>query len=455
MTDPAATTVQPSQPDLGWLGIMRLGLVQACIGSMVVLATSTMNRVMVVEWGVPALLPGVLIAWHYLIQIIRPRFGHGSDQGGRRTPWILGGILVLTLGGIGAACATALMGSQFIAGVLLAIGAYTTIGIGVGASGTSLLALLAKRVSPMRRPAAATIVWLMMIFGFVLTAGLAGKFLDPFSPERLVMVTATVGIIICLLTVLALWRIESEGLLVSPQEPAKSGQHFRDALAEVWAEPAARRLTIFIFTSMLAYSAQELVFEPFAGSVLGLTPGESTQLTGLQHGGALSGMILVAFAGARIGTMSGWIMSGCFASALGLCALALAGIAGSMFDIRPIVFLLGFANGTFAVSAIGMMMRLAGTGTPGREGMRMGIWGGAQAVAFAFGGLAGTGASDLARGIFGAPDLAYASVFFAQALLFIIAALQARQLDAQPASPNRGRSFGLIPATAKSGRGDG
>ena len=41
MTDPAATTVQPSQPELGWLGIMRLGLVQACIGSMVVLATST------------------------------------------------------------------------------------------------------------------------------------------------------------------------------------------------------------------------------------------------------------------------------------------------------------------------------------------------------------------------------------------------------------------------------
>jgi BCD family chlorophyll transporter-like MFS transporter len=85
----------------------------------------------------------------------------------------------------------------------------------------------------------------------------------------------------------------------------------------------------------------------------------------------------------------------------------------------------------------------------------MGIWGGAQAVAFAFGGLAGTGASDLARQIFGAPDIAYASVFFAQAVLFVIAAVQARQLDARPAMSNTDRSFGLIPATAKSGRGDG
>jgi BCD family chlorophyll transporter-like MFS transporter len=235
----------------------------------------------------------------------------------------------------------------------------------------------------------------------------------------------------------------------------KSAQDFRDALIEVWAEPSARRLTIFIFTSMLAYSAQELVFEPFAGSVLGLTPGESTQLTGLQHGGALCGMILVALAGARIGTLSGWIMSGCIASAIGLCALAMSGLAGSAFDIRPIVFLLGFANGTFAVSAIGTMMRLAGRGTPGREGMRMGIWGGAQAVAFAFGGLAGTGASDLARQIFGVPDMAYASVFFAQALLFVIAAIQARQLDDRPATSKTGRPFGLIPATAKSGQGDG
>ena len=41
-------------------------------------------------------------------------------------------------------------------------------------------------------------------------------------------------------------------------------------LPQVWAEPSARRFTVFIFVSMLAYSAQELLVEPFAGLVFGL-----------------------------------------------------------------------------------------------------------------------------------------------------------------------------------------
>ena len=39
---------------LGWPGIVRLGLVQAALGSVVVLITSTLNRVMVVEYSLPA-----------------------------------------------------------------------------------------------------------------------------------------------------------------------------------------------------------------------------------------------------------------------------------------------------------------------------------------------------------------------------------------------------------------
>ena len=68
-------------------------------------------------------------------------------------------------------------------------------------------------------------------------------------------------------------------------------------MAEVWSEPTARHFTIFVFVSMLAFSAQDLILEPFAGSVFGLTPGASTQLSGLQHGGVLLGMLTVAFAG--------------------------------------------------------------------------------------------------------------------------------------------------------------
>ena len=54
----------PSSKALGWLGIARLGLVQASLGSIVVLTTSTLNRVMVVELALPAIIPGALVALH-------------------------------------------------------------------------------------------------------------------------------------------------------------------------------------------------------------------------------------------------------------------------------------------------------------------------------------------------------------------------------------------------------
>ena len=82
-------------PTLGWLQIFRLGLVQTALGAIVVLCTSTMNRVMVVELALPATLPGLLVGAHYAVQLARPKFGYDSDVGGRRTPWIVGGIATL------------------------------------------------------------------------------------------------------------------------------------------------------------------------------------------------------------------------------------------------------------------------------------------------------------------------------------------------------------------------
>ena len=320
---------------LGWLGIVRLGLVQTAIGAIVVLTTSTINRVMVVELALPAILPGLLVALHYAVQILRPRWGHGSDVGGRLTPWIIGGMAVLALGGFGAAAATALMETAFWPGVLLAACSFAAIGMGVGASGTCLLILLSRRVADARRPAAATVVWVMMIAGFIVTAGLVGHALDPFSTGRLVAVSGAVSAIALAVTVLAVRGVEAAGLHEAT-EPVAADTGFRLALKEVWEEPQARLFAIFIFVSMIAYSAQDLILEPFAGTVFGFTPGESTRLAGVQNGGVLAGMVLVAvvttLAGSRAGSLRLWAVGGCLASALALAGLALSPFAGGSFS---------------------------------------------------------------------------------------------------------------------------
>jgi len=415
------------QDAFGWLGILRLGLVQAALGAIVVLTTSTINRVMVVELALPAMLPGALVALHYAVQILRPRLGYGSDLGGRRAPWIIGGMAVLGLGGVLAALATALMASDRLLGTALAVVAFTLVGGGVGACGTNLLVLLAKRVDERRRAAAATTVWIMMIVGFVVTAGIAGHYLDPFSPARLVLVTATVSVIALAVTVAATYRIEGRASLPTADAAAPPRTPFREALAQVWSEVRARRFTVFIFVSMLAYSAQDLILEPFAGAVFGFTPGESTRLAADQHGGVLVGMLLLAGVGStawgrRLASLQTWTIIGCLASAATLFNLAAGGLLGADFPLRTAVFALGVANGVFAVAAIGAMMGLVGKGREQREGVRMGLWGAAQAVAYAIGGFLGTAAIDLTRALMEAPGPAYAFVFAAEALLFLAAA---------------------------------
>jgi BCD family chlorophyll transporter-like MFS transporter len=424
---------------LGWFGIVRLGLVQTALGAIVVLTTSTLNRVMVVEMALPAMLPGALVALHYALQIFRPRFGFGSDTGGRRTPWIVGGMAVLCAGGTIAAMATALMATHTVAGIGLAVVGFLCIGFGVGASGTTLLVLLATRTDERRRPAAATIVWVMMIAGFIVTAATAGSLLDPFSPMRLVAVASGVSLVAFVLSLIAVWGIEGDP---SPARPAAAGAQttsFRDALAEVWAEPQARRFGIFVFISMLAFSAQDLILEPFAGIVFGYTPGQSTRLSGTQNSGVLAGMVLVAIAGSaiggkRLGSLPMWTVIGCVCSALALFGLVMAAAIGPSWPLRASVFALGFFNGVYAVAAIGSMMALVSNGAPAREGVRMGLWGAAQAFAFGLGGFLGAAASDLARLVLGSPAAAYGTVFAIEGLLFLVAAVLALRLNRNPAS---------------------
>ena len=408
----------------GWPSIVRLGLVQASIGAMVMLATSLLNRVMVVEYALPAALPAGLVAWHYSVQLSRPAWGHGSDRGRRRTPWIVGGMAILASGILLAVGALSLVAARAAAGFALEIAAFALIGAGVGAAGTSLLALLATRVAPERRSAAAAITWIMMISGIIVTAGVAGSLIDPFSIDRLRVVAGGVAGVALIVTIGAVWGIEGAA---APVERA-AGVSFGAALREIWHDRDARRFTIFVFASMLAYSMQDLILEPFAGLVFAYTPGASTRLSGVQHAGVLAGMILAGVGGSAFGARSAagltrWIVGGCIGSALALAGLAMAARIGAAWPLAANVALLGFANGIFAVAAIGTMMALAGAGGERREGIRMGVWGAAQAIAFGTGGLIGAVGVDVVRRATRSDGPAFTVVFAAEALLFLVAAL--------------------------------
>jgi len=416
---------------LSWVQIVRLGLVQASLGAIVVLMTSTLNRIMAVELALPVVLPGFLVALHYGVQITRPNWGFLSDRGGNRTRWILLGMAMLASGAVGAALAIPLLASSFAAGLALSVLAYALIGLGVGAAGTSMLALLATATAPRRRPAAATITWLMMIAGIALTAIFAGPFLDPYSHARLLRVVLTVALGAVVLAALAVWGIEQR-VIAAPQPEAAP---FRQGIAEIWAEPRARAFTLFVFLSMTAYFMQELILEPYGGLVFGMSPGETTRMSGAQNGGVFLGMALVGIAatGLKLGSLRFWVVAGCLGSAATLGLIALA--SSLALPLVTLVVGLGVFNGMFAVAAIGSMMQLAGQGRERREGTRMGLWGASQAIAAGAGGFLGAALVDAFRA--GLPThTAFGFVFLIEAALFLAAAAMALRIMAPvPATP--------------------
>ena len=394
---------------------------QLCLGAVVVLTTSTLNRLMVVELALPAILSGALVALHSFVQITRPSWGFWSDAQGNRTRFIIGGMTVLSAGAFLASLMVAMGIAGQGVGLGLSVLAYVLIGVGAGASGTSLLALLATGCAPQRRAAAATITWLMMIFGIAVSSGVIGAVLDPYSPERLMIIVAVVTVGAVLLTSAAIWGVERR--VIPSRQPDDTP--LRQGLAEVWSEPRTRTFTLFIFLSMTAFFLQELILEPYAGLVFAFSPGQSTSLSGAQHGGMFVGMLAVGIAvsGLRLGTLRLWVTAGCLGSALSLAVIAALGHLGIGL-LTPAVTVLGVFNGMFAIASIGAMMQLAGQGRAGREGTRMGVWGASQAIAQGLGGFAGAALVDLLRLSESSAD-AFGFVFMLEAGLFLAAGLMA------------------------------
>jgi BCD family chlorophyll transporter-like MFS transporter len=419
-----------------WVLIARCGLAQMAIGAVAALMTSTLNRVMIVELALPATVPALLVAIHFMVQTSRSRFGFESDRLRRRTPLVLGGAVVQSLGGVLAAVGVAMAHASRGAGLALCVLAFMLIGVGMSAAGTSLLALVAERVEPKHRGGAAALLWVMMIFGIVVTAATSGAALEPFSMRRLVVVTSVVCGGAVVLSVVGMSGVEARW----PLHPGRASggvapTTFRAAWRAVSSEGDTMRFAAFVFLSMLAYSMQDLILEPFAGRVYGMTPGESTQLAASQHAGVMIGMLLAAPLSARWGTLRGWAAWGCLLSATSLLALAFLPVDVAHGTLRTAVFTLGAANGVFAVGALGAMMGMT-SGTQGDGvGLRLGVYGAAQAIAYGIGGSVGGIASDLAIAAWGDARLGYAGVFAVESALFVTAAWIAARLHAENGAP--------------------
>ena len=427
---------------MNWFSIFRLGLVQLCIGSSVVIPLSTLNRLMKVELALPATIAGFLIALHYAVQLTRVNWGHLSDKSQNRSQWIVLGMLILGIGGILASASIPLIENRFSYGIILALLSYSLIGFGVGAAGTPLLALLATYSSKSQKGFAASITFLMMILGLAITGITVGTILDPYSHQKLLKITSSLAIITIIISFLSLRNLErslqNSSHALSPNT-INSDVPILEGIKKVWMEREARLFTIFIFISMGAFSMQDPILEPFAGEVFGFTVGESTKLDGFHKIGTLIGIISIVLClsklrigfgslsivkNERLGSEKLWLITGCLFSALSLFIISLLALTFTEPNLlNSVVFIFGISNGVFTAGVLGTMLHLASRGSgDNKEGTRMGIWGAAQAYATMIAVFFSTLLVDILGLIMTSLPSVYGIVFLTAASFFIASA---------------------------------
>ena len=418
--------------------LLRLSLFQVSVGMASVLLLGTLNRVMIVELSVPAMIVAVMIALPVLIAPFRALMGFRSDTyksaiGWKRVPylwfgsiWQMGGLAVmpfalLVLGGGGA------LDVPFAGEVLAAI-AFLMTGLGLHMTQTAGLALASDRATDETRPRVVALLYVMFLVGMGVSAIIVGWLLRDFTPLKLVQVVQGAAVLTVVLNVIALWKQERVRPM-SREERAEARPAFKAAWADYTKGGDAGRLLAVVFCGTLAFNMQDVLLEPYGGEILGLSVSATTLLTALWALGALIGFALAARW--LQGQLSPYRM--CMRGLLaGIAAFSCVVFSAPMAS--PVLFYLGafgigLGGGLFAVATLTAAMTQRAAGAHAGQGLALGAWGAAQAtaagLAIALGGTIRDGIGALAEaGVFGAaltsPATGYSVVYHLEiGLLFV------------------------------------
>ncbi|MGF1445516.1 MAG: MFS transporter [Pikeienuella sp.] len=412
--------------------ILRLSLFQVSVGMCMVLLTGTLNRVMIVELGVAAWLVAVMAALPMLAAPFRAVLGFRSDThrsaiGWKRTPYLWYGTL-LQFGGLAMMpfALIVLSGEQTVgpswAGPAGAALAFLMAGTGVHMTQTAGLALATDLAPEDKRPRVVALLYVMLLLGMGISAGLFGWVLRDYSHLRLIQVIQGAALLTLLLNLIALWRQEHVRPM-SRAERAEPRPRFQDALADLLAGGRAGRLLAAVMLGTLAFSMQDILLEPYGGQVLGLSVGDTTALTALWAMGSLAGFAVAARLLGQGRDPCGLAAWGAVIGIFAFSAVVFAEPLGSAWLFRTGAGLIGLGGGLFAVGTLTAAMDL---GRGGQAGLALGAWGAAQATAaglgLALGGIIRDAVTALAEaGLLGAvldrPGIGYSVVYHLEILL--------------------------------------
>ena len=366
--------------------LLRLSLFQVTVGMAVVLLIGTLNRVMIVELGVPAWLVALMISLPLVFAPMRAMVGFRSDThrsvlGWRRVPYLWFGTL-LQFGGFAIMPFALLVlsgdgvGGPVIIGQIGAAIAFLLVGAGIHTTQTVGLALATDLAPEAQRPKVVALLCAMLMAGMVASALIFGALLANFTEIKLIQVVQGAALATMIINLVALWKQEAR----VPSRTAKSLP--RPTFGEAWREfskqdHAVRRL-VAVGLGTVGFSMQDILLEPYGGQVLHLTVGQTTALTALLAVGGCVGFILAARRLGRGIDPYRVAASGALVGLMAFSALVFSAPLGSAPLFAVGAGLIGFGGGLFAHATLTAAMNMA---RKGQIGLALGIWGAVQASA--------------------------------------------------------------------------
>ncbi len=375
-------------PDLPLPRLLRLALFQISVGMTLVLLVGTLNRVMIVELGVPTSLVAVMLALPLVFAPFRALIGHRSDHhrsalGWRRVPFIWKGTLLqfggfsimpfalLVLAGRGEAAYAPVWIGQLSAAL-----AFLLVGAGAHVVQTAGLALATDLTPTESHPRVVGLMYTVLLIGMFVSALIFGAALADFTPGRLVQVVQGAALAALVLNTVSIWKQEPRRPRGAPLP--ESDPTFQESWAHFTEGAYARRLLVIVGLGTLGFGMADVLLEPFGGQVLGLTVAATTSLTAVF---AVGGLLGFAWASRVLGDGADENRLALQGALVGLPAFACVMLAVPLEMVWLFVagnLLIGFGGAVFGHSTLTATMNRA---PDEQAGLALGAWGAVQATA--------------------------------------------------------------------------
>jgi MFS transporter, BCD family, chlorophyll transporter len=406
---------------------LQLGLIHAAVAMTLVPINSTLNRVMIKELAISATLVAVLASLPYLFSPIQVAIGSFADRhpimGRRRTPYIMMGLLLCSLGVIISPQVAFYIYEHFWTGLLVGVLAFGAWGMGYNLAAVSYLSLASEISGEKGRGRTIAVMFVIMITGIILTALALSRLVDPYTHEALIRAFLIIGLAALTLGLLGLIKLEDR--MAAGKVAASENYPWSVMLGAIFKNRQARLFFWYLIILLTALLGQDILLEPFAAEAFHMAVTDTTRITSI-WGGCMLVTLIIA------GILEGRAQKRTVARIGGIIALSgfLLIVASGVFNHQGVfyggVVLLGAGTGLATVSNLSLMLDMT---TVGNVGLFIGAWGMANAASRLIGSVLAGAVRDLVTQVSHNMETGYLIVFSIEAAMLLISLIMLSQIN--------------------------